>query len=396
MAVIERIDARTILDSRGELTVEAEVRTMDGYGRAAAPSGASTGQYEVTAFKDGAPEETVRTILEEVEPALVGIEATEQEAVDEVLREIGGPSFDDLGGNGSVAVSLATAKAAANERGLPLFEYLGGTFANFTPFPLGNVVGGGAHAVGGTDIQEFLVAPTEAPSTKVGIEANTRVHRITGKKLDERSLLTGGKGDEGAWIAEGDAETVLNTMREAADEVEDRYDVTLGLGLDVAATELYDGQNYVYGDGERDKSDQIDYVATLCEDYDLIYVEDPLEEEDFEGFAELSLQVDTTICGDDLFVTDADRVERGADLGAADAVLIKPNQVGTLTETWNAVDTATRHGYDVVVSHRSGETTDASIAHIATAFAAPLIKTGVVGGERTAKLNELIRLEEML
>lgn len=396
MGVIERVEARTVLDSRGDLTVEAEVYTREGFGRASAPSGASTGSNEVTPFRNGSAEESVEAVREKVESELVGLNVGHQDLVDTALQDLGGDGFGYVGGNGAVAVSLATAKAAASERGLPLFEYLGGLYAKRVPFPLGNVVGGGSHAGAGTDIQEFLVAAEEADSARGAVLANAEVHRLTGRRVEQLGGLAGGRGDEGAWISTLDAPEILEVIRDVCDEVEARLDVRLGMGLDFAASELYDGSDYVYSDGKRDKGAQMEYAESLCDDFDLIYVEDPLEEEDFEGFAELSSRVDATVCGDDLFVTNAGRIELGVELDAADAVLIKPNQVGTLTGTWMAVETAQDNGYGIVVSHRSGETSDAYLSHVATALGSPFIKCGIVGGERVSKLNELLRIEEMI
>ncbi|TAJ43380.1 phosphopyruvate hydratase [Methanofollis fontis] len=395
MTEIERIVLRTILDSRGNPTVEAEVFTAFGHGRAAAPSGASTGTWEA---KTRPPRQAITAAREHLVPALIGLEAADQAGFDCALRENDGTGdFSEIGANVAVALSLACAKAAADATGIDLFRYLGGAFTQCTPLPLGNVIGGGAHAANATDIQEFLVVPTGAPSADEAVFANAAVH----KKVKELLFAAGkgcGKGDEGAWAPAIPDITAFEILAEAVGAVSDELNFSISMGVDVASTEMWDGTAYVYRDAKRSPEDQIAYLAELVDRYNLVYVEDPMQEEDFGGFAELTRQVGDRcmICGDDLYVTNAERITRGIEVGASNCVLIKPNQIGTLTDTFEAVHLARSHGMDTVMSHRSGETTDETIAHLATAFECRLLKTGVVGGERIAKLNELIRIEELI
>ena len=397
MTIICEIHLRKILDSRGNPTIEADVYAETGFGRAAAPSGASTGSYEA---KVKEPESAIEFAEKNLIPSLIGQDSRDQVAIDGILREVDGTGdFSVLGANITVAVSLANAKAAASSLGLELYEYLGGIFVPSLPLPLGNVIGGGAHAENATEIQEFLVVPTGSSGPKEAVFANAAVHKAIKNILKGRGRSCG-KGDEGAWaptISDSDAFEIVS---EAAGIVSDELDISVRLGLDVAASELWrdDGSFYHYREKNRTTEEQVSYISELVDRYDLIYVEDPMHEEDFPGFSELTAQVGDRclICGDDLFVTSVSRIAEGIEQGSANCVLIKPNQVGTLTDTFEAVHLAHRNGMDTVMSHRSGETTDATIAHLATAFQSIFLKTGVVGGERIAKLNELIRIEEQI
>ncbi|HVP97505.1 phosphopyruvate hydratase [Methanoregula sp.] len=395
MTIIEAIELRTILDSRGNPTIEAEIVTAGGFGRAAAPSGASTGAAEAKVLPPGtAIENAVQNLI----PALIGMDATDQEAFDDQLRDIDGtPNFSGIGANVAVSLSLANAKAAASAQGLPLFRYLGGAFVRELPLPLGNVIGGGAHATNATEIQEFLVVPGGATDAEEAVFANAAVHRIV-KDLLKKKGIAAGKGDEGAWAPQIDDALAFELIAEATRQVEDEMNVSVDMGIDVASSQMWNGSGYQYRDRVRSTEDQIAYIAELVDKYDLVYVEDPLHEDDFDAFAELNSQVGDRclVCGDDLFVTQVDRIEKGIETGSANCVLIKPNQVGTLSDTFEAVRLAHAHGLDTVMSHRSGETTDTTIAHLATAFSCIFLKCGVVGGERIAKLNELIRIEEQL
>jgi len=395
MTTIEMITLRTILDSRGNPTVEAEIWTAHGYGRAAAPSGASTGIYEA---KVRPVKEAIPLAEERLVPTLIGEDAGDQLRFDEILREIDGTlDFSAIGANVAVALSLANARAAADAMDMDLFRYLGGIFVAAPPLPLGNVIGGGAHAEGATEIQEFLVVPTGAADSEEAVFANAAVHRKVKEILSTQGQSCG-KGDEGAWAPRISDDAAFEILRQAVDEVSDTLKISINIGLDVAASQIWDGSAYRYRKGSLSTSEQVEYMADLIDRYSLVYVEDPIREDDFEGFAELTRQVNDRclICGDDLFVTNAERIMMGIEAGAADCVLIKPNQVGTLTDTHEAVLLAQRHGMETVMSHRSGETNDDSIAHLATAFGCIFLKCGVVGGERTAKLNELIRIEELI
>ncbi|WP_458206530.1 phosphopyruvate hydratase [Haladaptatus sp. NG-SE-30] len=396
MTRIERVRLRQVLDSRGNATVEADVLTESGgFGRAAAPSGASTGEYEAIELEPG---EAIAAAREHAVPRLEGtVYVGDQRDVDRTLRVAdGSENFSEIGANSAVAISMAAAKSAADVLGAPLYQHLGGAFRgeNF-PIPLGNVIGGGEHAADATAIQEFLAAPVGAPSVQDAVFANAAVHQEAAEILDERGIAAA-KGDEGAWAPAIDDAEAFEVMDEAVSNVSDEFGFDIRFGLDVAAAELYEDGEYHYRDRTRSPDEQIDYVAELVDEYDLAYVEDPLDENDYDGFAELTDRVgdQTLICGDDLFVTNVERLSDGIEQGAANSILIKPNQIGTLSDAFDAVELAVENGYDPVISHRSGETEDTTIAHLAVATDAPFIKTGTVGGERTAKLNELIRIEQ--
>jgi enolase len=403
MTLITEVRLRRILDSRGNPTVEAEVRTESGgFGRGAAPSGASTGEYEAI---ERPAEEAIAKARELAVPRLEGqVYAGDQRGVDSTLRGADGTTdFSEIGANSAVAISMAAAKAAADVLGAPLYQHLGGAFRGRDfPTPLGNVIGGGEHAADATHIQEFLAAPVGAPSMADAVFANAAVHETAGEILADRGIPAA-KGDEGAWAPSIDDSEAFEIMAEAVESVADSVGFEIGFGLDVAGAELYEDGVYHYGEETKTPEEQREYIAHLVSEYDLVYVEDPLDEDDFAGFASLLDRIGQRtkdprtdrplICGDDLFVTNTDRLERGIETGAANSILIKPNQIGTLSEAFDAIEMAVRNGYTPVISHRSGETEDTTIAHLAVATDAPFIKTGTVGGERTAKLNELIRIE---
>jgi enolase len=387
--LIEDLSYRIVFDSRGNKTVECEVRSEEFAASAIAPAGASTGTEEAV-VKDVSFLEEVQ---EKVSKALIGMSVFDQQGVDRSLREIDGTqNFSGIGGNFAITASLAVAKLASQILGLPLYIYIGGAFATELPYPLGNVIGGGAHAKGSTSIQEFLVIPVGAKSFFDAQAANTLAHKRIREEFDKRGIFAA-KGDEGGWAAQITDDDAFEIIKAAISKVEDEVGIEMRMGIDVAATELWNGKEYVYGDKELTTEEQITYMAELADSYNLLYIEDPLHENDFDGFAELTRAVDCMVCGDDLFTTNINRIKRGLEIGAANTVLIKPNQIGTLTDTFKAVKLAKEGGCEVVVSHRSGETEDETIAHLAIAFNATLIKTGVVGGERIAKLNELIRIE---
>jgi len=402
--IIEEVRARQILNSRGNPTIEVDVYTIDGFGRASAPSGASTGRAEAVPFPKGGVKEAVKKVMETIAPEIVGLYADEQEEIDMILHEIDGTeNFENIGGNTAYAVSLAVADAAADSYGLSLYQYLGGSMNSSLPYPLGNVIGGGKHAFGrATDIQEFLVLPVGANSFSAAVEANARIHgKLKGILGEMDSTFTGGKGDEGAWAPNISNDDALEALSKACNKVSEEMGFECRMGIDVAASSLWNPERGVYiyeRDGiERDTGEQIEYILSLIDRYNLIYVEDPLHEDDYEGFKELTSKAHgCLICGDDLFVTNIKRLEKGISMKSGNAIIIKMNQVGTLTDTWRTTRLAQENGYVPVVSHRSGETEAYHIAHLAVALNAPIIKTGVVGGERIAKLNELIRIEEEL
>ena len=402
--VIEDVTARKIFDSRGEQTLEIDITTTVGFGRASAPSGASRGKAEVMPYPEGGVDQAIRKVEELIAPELIGMNAEEQEQIDILLHKIDGTKdFRNIGGNTAYSVSLAIADAASSSYGIPLFQQLGGYLASELPYPLGNVLGGGRHAHGkAPDIQEFLVLPLEAASFSEAAKANVLVHKRVGSLLRKSDgSFTGGRGDEGAWAPSMKNEEALETMMKACEEVSEELGVKCGVGVDMAASTLWrpKEKRYVYArDGvERNAGDQVEFVLRLIKDYNLVYVEDPFHEEDFESFAELTKRVKKClICGDDLFVTNKQRLAHGVRVGAANAVIIKTNQVGTLTEAWETTKMARKARYIPVMSHRSGETTDVHLAHLAVAFQCPVIKTGVIPGDRAAKINELIRVEEAL
>ena len=397
MALITDVQLQRILDSRGNSTVEATVTTeAGGFGRGAAPSGASTGEHEAIELPAA---DAITKTREQALPLLEGeVDATTQRAVDAALHEADGTgNFSNIGANAAVAISMAAAKAGADDRGAPLYQHLGGTFRGDSfPTPLGNVIGGGAHAAEATNIQEFLSVPVGAPSVTEAVFANATVHARIKKLLRDEGVLTN-KGDEGAWAPPiGDAKA-FEVVDQATSEVADELGFEIGFGLDMAASELYDGEGgYVYDDGVKSTPEQIDYVAEMVRQYDLRYVEDPLDENAFEAWADLTDEVgsETLICGDDLYVTNVERLREGIEMGSSNSILIKPNQIGTLTDAVDAIELGAANGIVSAVSHRSGETEDTTIAHLAVGADAPYIKTGTVGGERTAKLNELMRIEK--
>jgi len=315
----------------------------------------------------------------------------------------GTKDFRMIGGNTAFAISLANAEAAANSYGLLLFQYLGGYIAHKLPYPLGNVISGGKHGQGKTpDMQEFLVLPHGAESFLEAAAANAQIHRRIGNILRKKDkLFGGGRSDEGAWIANIGNLEALEVLADACEEVGNELGFECGLGVDVAASSLWSAKKktYIYKkEGKkRDSGEQLEFILRLIKKYRLIYVEDPFHEEDYKGFAELTKKAkNCLICGDDLFVTNSERLNRGIKLHAANAIIIKLNQIGTLTDAWETIEMAKRAGYVPVMSHRSGDTCDWHIAHLAVAFRCPIIKTGVVEGARIAKINELIRIEEFL
>jgi enolase len=402
-SVIEDIRVRKILDSRGNPTLEVDVITWNGFGRAAAPSGASTGSREVVAFPQGGVDGIIEEVEEIISAELIGMDAEDLQEIDLVLKEIDGTEdLSAIGGNTTVAVSMAVAKAAASSYNLPLYRFLGGNMPSAIPYPLGNMINGGAHAGrNAPDIQEFLVIPVGAENITEAVFTNTAVHRKIREHIQSKDqLFTGGKGDEGGWAPNLTNQEALEIQALSCEEVSQETGVLVKPSLDMAASEFWDSdqEKYVYHkEGvSRDTGEQIDYVSEIIDTYGMFYVEDPIREDDMAGFAELTRKTGKKciICGDDLFVTNAEILAEGIDAGAANAIIIKPNQIGTLNDTYQAVDLARTNQYLPVVSHRSGETTDETIAHLAVAWSCPIIKTGALGGERIAKLNELIRLEE--
>ncbi|MEM4704376.1 MAG: enolase C-terminal domain-like protein [Candidatus Bathyarchaeia archaeon] len=402
--IIEDLVARKVFNNRGEETIEVDVITATGFGRVSAPAGKSRGKTEVTSYPSGGIDQALKKVNEVVAPELIGLNAAYQEEVDETLHEIdGSKDFRVIGGNTAFAISLANAEAAATSNSALLFQYLGGQVACELPYPLGNTISGGQHAHGKSpDIQEFLVIPYGAETFTEAASANIKVHSIAGETLKKKDKLFGaGKSDEGAWVANVSDVEAMEIMAKACEEVGEELGIECRLGVDIAASSLWNGKGkaYVY-ERERKKrnaGEQLDFILNLIKKYHLAYVEDPFHEEDFESFAELTKKAtNCMICGDDLFTTNSERLGRGIKTKAANTIIIKVNQVGTLTDALETVDLAKRCGYIPVISHRSGDTCDWHIAHLAVAFKCPLIKTGIVEGTRIAKINELIRIEEFL
>ncbi len=404
-SIIEDLIARKIFNNRGEETIEVDVITSAGFGRAGAPAGKSRGKAEVVNYPQGGVDAAVKKVDDLIAPELAGLNADFQEEIDNTLHEIDGSAdFKNIGGNTAFAISLANAEAAANSHGLLLFQFLGGNAANTLPFPLGNCISGGAHARGGKtpSIQEYLALPHGAESFLEAQTANTHIHKKIESMLKKKSTtFTGGKSDEGAWIANIGTDDAFEVISKACEEVGNELDFECGFGIDVAASSFWKPkeEKYVYEmeSKKRDTSEQLEYMLELVEKYHLAYVEDPFNEDDFESFAELTKKAkNCMICGDDLFTTNTERLNNGLKINAGNAIIIKVNQIGTLTDATETIDLSQKHGYDAVVSHRSGDTCDWHIAHLAVAYKCPVIKTGVVEGSRIAKLNELIRIEHFL
>ena len=393
--IIKDINLRKIIDSRGNPTVEADIVTNDGFGRAAAPAGASTGTFEAQAWPKNNVDLGISNAKENVIPSLIGITSSDQETFDETIKNVDGTkNLQNVGGNIAVALSLACAKAAADSKNIPLFEHVSKTKSYSIPAPMSNVLGGGAHAIGGTDIQEYLVTSFDN-DVNTAIETNAAVHKEVAKILKEKfPNIALGKGDEGAWVAPLENVEALELVTKAVDNVQKETGVEVRTGLDVAASEFYKNGNYVYKEQTLTPEEQVDFMLGLIEEYDLHSVEDPLDQNDFESWASLTDQTDSLIIGDDLYVTNSERLKEGIEKKSTNSILIKPNQIGTLTDTIKAVEMAKGAEMATVISHRSGETTDTSIAHLGVAFESHAIKTGIMGGERIAKLNELVRISE--
>jgi enolase len=403
-AVIEDIIARKVFNNRGEETIEVDVITAQGFGRVAAPAGKSRGKAEVVYYPTGGVDQAIKKVDDLIAPEIVGLNADCQEEIDKTLHEIdGSKDFRSIGGNTAYAISLACAEAAANSNGLLLFQYLGGHIAHELPYPLGNTISGGQHAGGRSpDIQEFLVISHGADTFLEAASANVQVHKRIGEILSKKDkLFSGGRSDEGAWVANiGNAEA-FEVLAKACEEKSGELGFKCGIGIDLASSSLWSAKekkyDYTRENQKRDSGEQLEYVLELAKKYHLAYVEDPFHEEDFGSFAELSKKIkNCLVCGDDLFTTNSERLNRGVKMHSGNAIIIKVNQVGTLSDAWETIELALRNGYAPVMSHRSGDTCDWHIAQLAVAFKCPVIKAGVVEGARTAKMNELIRIEEFL
>ena len=411
MSQIARVHARQILDSRGQPTVEVEVGLGSGaVGRAAVPSGASTGAFEALELRDGEASvyagkgvmKAVANVEDELAGVLVGREASDQAVIDRTMIEFDGtPNKARLGANAILGCSLAVAQAAAADAGLPLYRYLGGARANRLPVPLMNILNGGAHADNSVDLQEFMVAPVGARTLADAVRMGAEVYAELKKVLRARGLATG-VGDEGGFAPDLDSnQDALEVIMEAIAAAGYTPGEEIALALDPATTELYrDGLYHLEGEGRTlDSAGMVGYWTDLCDRYPIVSIEDGMAEEDWDGWVALTqaLGERVQLVGDDLFVTNSRRLARGIELGAGNALLVKVNQIGTLSETLAAMDLASRSGYASMVSHRSGETEDTFIADLAVATGAGQIKTGAPSrSERVAKYNQLIRIEEQL
>jgi enolase len=395
---IRSVTVDQVYDSRGRATVEAEVTLDSGArGRAAAPSGASTGAHEVSAFPRGGVPQALNAVRESLAPSLVGLDASQLKTVDEAIHSVDGtPDLSRVGGNSATAISVATALAHAADQGVPLWKVLARPGVDGRKFPaiVGNCLNGGRHAIGGPDIQEFI-AYAEDPDPARSVRAALRVHTLIGEELHRRyPTVALGRGDEGGWVAAIGNVEALELLTEACARARDELHLNVHPGLDLAASEFFHDGQYRYRERTLDPDGQVAFVSELVDRYGLRYLEDPLDQEAFEGFAEVTRAVGarTLVVGDDLYVTDSRRLEQGLDQGSSNAVLIKVNQVGTLTDTLRTVDLASSRGIATVTSHRSGEVPDSWLTHVAVGTGARALKCGLLGGERVAKLNELLRL----
>ena len=408
MASIEAIGAREILDSRGNPTVEVEILLDDGTtARAAVPSGASTGAFEAVELRDGEARyggkgvtKAVQAVVDEIEPELLGIEASEQRLVDQALTDLDGtPDKSRLGANAILGVSLAVARAAAESADLPLFRYVGGPNAHVLPVPMLNILNGGAHADTDVDIQEFMVAPIGAETFAEGLRWGAEVYHSLKSVLKSNGYATG-LGDEGGFAPSLPSNrAALDLIATAVEKAGFTFGTDVAVALDVAATEFHSEGTYAFEGAKKTSDELIAYYAGLVADFPLVSIEDGLSEDDWAGWHELTVQLGDKVqlVGDDLFVTNPERLQRGITEGTANALLVKVNQIGTLTETLDAVSLAHRNGYRCMMSHRSGETEDTTIADLAVATDCGQIKTGAPArSERVAKYNQLLRIEELL
>jgi enolase len=408
VASIEAVGAREILDSRGNPTIEVEVALDDGtISRAAVPSGASTGAFEAVELRDGGSryggkgvEKAVDAVLDAIGPELVGFEASEQRLVDQRLLELDGtPNKAKLGANAILGVSLAVARAAADSADLPLFRYVGGPNAHLLPVPMMNILNGGAHADTGVDVQEFMIAPIGAATFREALRQGAEVYHALKSVLKGRGLGTG-LGDEGGFAPDLPSNRdALDLIVSAIEEAGLKPGEDIALALDVAASEFYEDGAYQFEKAAKSAEQMAAYYAELVAAYPIVSIEDPMNEEDWDGWKAMTglLGERIQIVGDDLFVTNVERLQRGIDAGSANALLVKVNQIGSLTETLDSVDLAHRNGFRCMMSHRSGETEDTTIADLAVATNCGQIKTGAPArSERVAKYNQLLRIEEEL
>jgi len=408
VASIAAVGAREILDSRGNPTVEVEVQLEDGaFARAAVPSGASTGAFEAVELRDGGSRylgkgvgKAVKAVIEEIGPAVEGLEADDQRLVDQAMLDLDAtPNKAKLGANAILGVSLAVARAAADSAGLPLYRYVGGPNAHLLPVPMMNILNGGAHADTNVDIQEFMIAPIGAPTFGEALRQGTEVYHALKAVLKKQGLATG-VGDEGGFAPDLKSNrAALDLIAEAIDAAGLKLGTDIALALDVAASEFCTDGAYTFEGATKSAAEMTSYYAELVAAYPIISIEDPLDEDDWEGWKTITDQLGTKtqLVGDDLFVTNVERLARGISGGQANALLVKVNQIGSLTETLDSVELAHRSGFRCMMSHRSGETEDTTIADLAVATNCGQIKTGAPArSERVAKYNQLLRIEDEL
>lgn len=410
MSHIKQLLARQIIDSRGNPTVEVEVLTESMYlGRAAVPSGASTGSFEAYELRDGDPKsyfgkgvlKAVENVNRVIAPELLGYDVCEQDIIDRKLVELDGtPNKKKLGANALLGVSLACAKAASQETGLPLYRYLGGVGAKTLPIPFMNILNGGAHANNNMSIQEFMIAPLGAESFREAMRWGVEIYHTLKSLVAARGLSTS-VGDEGGFAPNLESnEQALDLILSAVEKAGYKPGAQIAVALDLAATEFYGNDGFYTMNQKRlSREELVSYIESLCSNYPIVSLEDPCSENDWDGFKQLTKKIGhrAQIVGDDLFVTNKERLHQGISQNAANAILIKPNQVGTLTETMECISMAQGAGYNVMVSHRSGETEDTTIADLAVATSCGQIKTGApCRSDRTAKYNQLLRIEESL
>ena len=408
MADILHVFAREIMDSRGNPTVEAEVFLEDGaHGTAGVPSGASTGVHEAHELRDGGDRyqgkgvlKAVENVNEEIADELVGFEADDQRLIDQAMIALDGTENKSrLGANAILGVSIAAAKAAAQSAGLPLYRYIGGPNAHILPVPMMNILNDGAHADSGVDVQEFMIAPIGAETFSEALQVGAEVYHSLKSVIKDKGLSTG-LGDEGGFAPSVDStKAALDLIVEAVEKSGYKLGEDIALALDVASSEFYKDGKYHFEGGEHTAEEMTKVYAELIEQYPIVSIEDPLDEDDWAGYTTLIAEVGdkVQIVGDDLFATNPTRLQRGIDEKAANALLVKVNQIGTLSETFDAVDLAHRNGFRTMMSHRSGETEDTTIADLAVALNCGQIKTGAPArSERVAKYNQLLRIERYL
>ena len=408
MTSIAAVGAREILDSRGNPTVEVEVLLEDGaFGRAAVPSGASTGAFEAVELRDGGKrylgkgvQKAVEAVAGPISEAIVGLDADDQRLIDQAMLDLDGtPNKAKLGANAILGVSLATAKAAAESAGLPLFRYVGGPNAHLLPVPMMNILNGGAHADSNVDVQEFMIAPIGAATFAEALQHGAEVYHALKSVLKKKGLSTG-LGDEGGFAPDLESNrAALDLIADAIKSAGFKLGKDIVLAMDVAASEFHETGTYVFEGTKQSSSQMVDYYSELVSAYPIVSIEDPLDEEDWDGWKAITdtLGDKTQLVGDDLFVTNVERLQRGIAGGQGNAMLVKVNQIGSLTETLDAVDLAHRAGWRNMMSHRSGETEDTTIADLAVATNCGQIKTGAPArSDRVAKYNQLLRIEDQL